>query len=396
MSRLRWVAFCVFTLASALNYLDRQVLAALAPTIRAEFGLTNADYGTLLAAFSLVYAFSSPLAGLFIDRVGLNRGASIMVVLWSLAGIGTGMAGSFTVLLLMRAALGVTESGAIPASGKANALYLPPRERAFGTAANQVGLSIGAAGAPLIAAWLAIRYGWRSAFFITGTLGFLWVPLWLFTARRIRPGQSPATAAPLTVGGMLADRRLWALVGANVLSMTLYSLWTNWTTLFLVEEWGLAEAVANRTLAWIPPVFANLGGFLGGWLAWRAIRGGVDIRETRIRIATLAGWVLLATALIPYTPNVTLATVVVCWSFFWITAQSVNIYALPLDIFGANRAAFAISALTFAFGIMQAVTSPLIGGLVDRYGFEPVCVAGAALPLAAAWLLRFTREPAQP
>lgn len=392
MTRLRWVAFGVFTLASALNYLDRQVLAALAPTIRGEFGLSNADYGTLLAAFSLVYAFTSPLAGLFIDRVGLNRGASILVALWSLAGIGTGMAGTFTALLMLRAALGVTESGAIPASGKAIALYLPPQERALGTAVNQVGLSIGAAGAPLIAAWLAIRYGWRSAFFLTGALGFLWVPLWLYTARRIRPARPASAQASLSAGGMLRDRRLWALIAANVLSMTLYSLWTNWTTLFLVEEWGLPEVAANSRFAWIPPVFANLGGFLGGWLAWRAIRGGGDVEATRIRIARWAGWLLLATALIPFAPTVGLATAGVCWSFFWITAQSVNIYALPLDIFGANRAAFAVSALTFAFGIMQAFVSPVIGDLVDHYGFEPVCIAGAALPLAAAWLLRFTRE----
>jgi len=394
MSRLRWLAFGVFTLASALNYLDRQVLAALAPTIRAEFGLTNADYGMLLSAFSIVYAFSSPLAGLFIDRVGLNRGATLSVALWSVAGIGTGMAGSFTALLLLRAALGVTESGAIPASGKAIALYLPPRERAFGTAVNQVGLSIGAAGAPLIAVWLALRYGWRSAFLVTGGLGFLWVPLWLVTARRIRPANLPEASVASSVSGMLADRRLWALLGANVLSMTLYSLWTNWTTVFLVEEWGLSEAAANRQFAWIPPVFANLGGFLGGWLAWRAIRSGAEVRATRIRIAFWSGWILLATALIPYTPTVELATAGVCWSFFWITVQSVNIYALPLDIFGVGRAAFAVSCLTFAFGIMQAFVSPAVGGLIDRYGFEPVCVAGAALPLAAAWVLRFSRERA--
>ena len=124
---LRWVAFGVFTLATALNYLDRQLLAALAPQIRAEFGLSNTDYGLLLSAFSIAYALSSPLAGMLIDRIGLNRGISISVALWSLCGVTTGLVGNFPALLAVRAGLGLAESGGIPASGKANALYIPPQ-----------------------------------------------------------------------------------------------------------------------------------------------------------------------------------------------------------------------------------------------------------------------------
>ena len=101
---------------------------------------------------------------------------------------------------------------------------------------------------------------------------------------------------------------------------------------------------------------------------------------------------LLLTAAIPWMPSPVLATAGICWSFFWITAQSVNIYALPLDIYGAGRAAFAIAALTFAFGIMQTVVSPGVGWLIDVYGFSPVCALGAALPLAAAVVLQLTKE----
>lgn len=387
---VRWVAIAVFTLSAALNYLGRQLLPALAPQVRGEFGLSNADYGLLLSAFSITYAASAPLAGLFIDRVGLNPGISIAVGLWSLAGVGTGLVGSFVGLLWLRAGLGVAQSGGIPASGKAAALYLPPQERALGTAATQIGLSAGAISAPLVASWLAAAYGWRFAFIAAGALGFLWIPWWLFVARRVPPEETGRETRPASVSGMLADRRLWGLVTANVLYMTVYSLWSNWTTVYLVDGRGLTQDEANRTLAWIPPIFANLGGLAGGWLALRWIRGGAAVLVTRMKVSFWSALLLLLTAAVPYVPGAGLATALVCLSFFSVTAMSVNVYAMPLDIFGAKRAAFAVSALTCAYGVMQTAVSPGIGALIDRYGFEPVCAVGAVLPLLAVAVLRFS------
>ena len=139
-SPLRWVAMLAFTLASALSFLDRQVLAALAPQLRAEFQLSNEQYGYIVSAFSICYALTAPAAGVLIDRIGLNRGISISVAVWSLAGIATGLVNGFVGLLGCRAWLGVAESGSLPASGKAVALYLLPRERAIGSG---IGTGIG-------------------------------------------------------------------------------------------------------------------------------------------------------------------------------------------------------------------------------------------------------------
>ncbi len=187
----RWVILLVVTVSSALNYLDRQILPALAPTLQAKFGLSNADYGWLLAAFSIAYAASAPLAGWMIDRAGLRRGICLVVAVWSVAGMGTGLAGTFTALLILRATLGVSQAGGVPASSKAIALYLPAKERAVGMATTQLGLSAGAIAAPLVASWLAATWGWRSAFVTTGALGFLWIPVWLFASKRIPPAAPP-------------------------------------------------------------------------------------------------------------------------------------------------------------------------------------------------------------
>src|SRR5690349_22430486 len=113
----RWLAIGVFFLSSSINYLDRQSLATLAPLVRAEFHLSNADYGWILAAFSVTYAAMAPFAGLLIDRIGLNRGISLAIGVWSLAGIWTGITRGLGGLAACRAWLGFAEAGGIPAAG---------------------------------------------------------------------------------------------------------------------------------------------------------------------------------------------------------------------------------------------------------------------------------------
>jgi MFS transporter, ACS family, hexuronate transporter len=382
---LRWVAVGVLVLSTALSFVDRQVLAALAPLLKQEFHLSNQGYGYIVSAFSLAYAVCAPLAGLFIDRIGLNAGVSLVVALWSMAGVATGFAGGFGTLLACRAALGAAESGGIPATGKGFALYLEPGERAMGTALNQVGITLGMMAAPLLVGALASVYGWRSAFVATGVVGLLWIPVWLWTAARLPVGAQPTTAAAGSSPGR--DWRLWALAAANILMMTVYSLWMNWTTIFLVSVHGLSQAEANRQFAWVPPVFASLGGLFGGWLSMRWARSGRGLYASRLRVCVVGGVLLTSTALVPLVPGALAATALISLSFFMAVAMSANIYAMPLDLFGAGRAAFAVSVLTSSYGLMQTVVSPLFGWLIDRYGFTPVCTLAGFLPLASLVLL---------
>jgi MFS transporter, ACS family, hexuronate transporter len=387
-TRLRWLAAGVLVLSTALSFVDRQVLAALAPLLKEQFHLSNQGYGWVVTAFSLTYAIFAPVAGLLIDRVGLNVGITAVVALWSMAGVATGFAGGLGSLLACRAALGAAEGGGIPATGKGFALYLRPGERAMGTALNQVGITLGMMAAPLTVGWLATSYGWRSAFVATGIAGFAWIPLWLVVVRSV---PVPVPAAERVAGRRGAtparDWRLWALAAANILMMTVYSLWMNWTTLFLQHAHGLTQADANRRFAWIPPVFASLGGLFGGWMSMRSVARGRGLYEARFRACVVAAVLLTSTALVPLVPGAALATALICLSFFMAVAMSANIYAMPLDLFGAHRAAFAVSVLTASYGLMQAVVSPAFGWLIDNYGFGPVCGLSGVLPLASLALL---------
>jgi ACS family hexuronate transporter-like MFS transporter len=385
--RFRWIAIGVFVLSSSLNYLDRLLLAALAPTLKLEFHLSNTQYGELISVFSLVYAVMAPLAGWFIDTVGLNWGITISMTIWSLAGMATGIGRSFPALLMSRTVLGAAEAAGVPGAAKANGTYLAPPELAFGSAMNQVGITIGSVAAPLIVAAMAPIYGWRSVFLVCGALGFVWLPVWWLTARQI-PARKDQVAAPVRFGEILHDRRIWALAVANALVMTLYTLWSNWTTLYLVERHHLTEAQANHQFAWIPPVFAMLGGFVGGWMTYRFAVRATNVVAARMRTSWIAALILLLTATVPLMPSPLLAAGAISVSFFWCLAISANFYVMPIDFFGPRHAAFGVSLLTCSYGLMQTVLSPLIGWMVDHFGFSPVCVAVAACPLAGVAILR--------
>jgi ACS family hexuronate transporter-like MFS transporter len=386
--RLRWFAVCVFALSNALNFLDRQILSALAPEILKEFSLTLADYGDVTLVFSIAYALSAPLAGLLIDRIGLNRGASLAVAVWSTAGICTGFVQSLAGLMICRAALGIGEGGGIPGTGKVSATYLVPKERAFGSAISQVGLTIGGVAAPVLAETCSRLYGWRSAFIVAGALGFVWIPVWLYAAR-LAPKKGELTARPSTpIGEVLRAPSYWALLGANVLLMLVYSLWVVWTTVFLVRQHGLSQQAANYQLAWIPPVFATAGGFFGSWLTLRWASALGDVTRARMRVILLGCAFLLLNAAVPLMPSPGLATALICLSFFFCVSASVNIYALPLDLFGPGRAAFTVASLTCVYGLLQGGFSSVVGRVVESHGFFPVCLAAGVLPMGSWLLLR--------
>jgi ACS family hexuronate transporter-like MFS transporter len=387
--RYRWVAVTVFVLCSAINYLDRQTLATVAPLVRAEFHLSNADYGLIVSAFSLAYALGAPLAGLLIDGLGLNAAVSLAVGVWSCAGIASGFTRGLGGLVGCRATLGMSEAAGIPGAGKAIHQYLRPEERALGNALNQAGVSLGLILAPPVATWMAVAYGWRQAFYITGALGLVWIPLWNWTARKT--GGVSIARSTAGFGDLLRSRRLWGLMLANGLNMSLYSLWTNWTTLYLVGEQHLTLVEAAR-YAWIPPLVAMAGGFGGGWLSLRLMRRGTAAVTARTRVCLAGSLTALVTMLIPLLTTAGWATAGISVSLMAVSAVSVNVYTIPLDTFGGERAALAIAMLVASYGAMQAVISPAIGAVVDRRGYGPVCVVGALFPIASYAVLKWTES----
>jgi MFS transporter, ACS family, hexuronate transporter len=388
--RLRWLAFSVFVISSTLNYLDRQLLATLAPLIMAELAFNQTDFGFLISAFSIAYAASSLIAGWFLDRVGVNRGMTVAVSWWSAAAVATGFSSGLAGLVMCRAALGVGESAGVPATGKLNGMYLKPEERALGTAVNQIGLSLGLAIAPL---WISIAraHTWRTPFALTGLFGFLWIPVWLAVSRFIPPQQGSSEFSsrdPKAHPGfsLLRERPLILVVAASVLWMGSYSLWSNWTTLYLTRVHNLTLQQSARYV-WIPPLISNLGGFFGGWMSLRWVKSGIEPVAARRRAVWVSALGSLVTLLLPFAADARWATMIISISFFFALSGSVNIYAIPIDLYGAARSGLAIAALTCAYGILQTVISPLIGYLSDHKLYDEVVWIVTVPPILSSLVL---------
>jgi MFS transporter, ACS family, hexuronate transporter len=384
--RYRWALLSLFVASTAINYLDRMALAALAPLVKRDLSLSNTEYGWIVSGFSAVYAAAAPFAGLLIDRAGLNRAILLAVGVWSAAGIATGFTRGLGSLVVCRSILGLAEAAGIPAAGKTIHRLLRPAERGLGNALNQTAVSVGWLLAPPLATWFALQYGWRSAFLATGLLG----PVWMFAWRRAAPREEVAPEKTATPWELLRERRLWVFAGANALNMIGYSLWTNWTTVYLVEVHGLTLGQA-AWYAWIPPVFAALGGFGGGWLSLRWMDRGMPAARARFLVCLAASVLALATAFIPSLTSVALVCGAMSLSIFAIAAFSVNNYTMPLDAFGGERAGFAVSILVSSYGAAQFVVSPAIGWMMDRHLYNPVTATAAVTPLLGCALLWFTR-----
>jgi len=327
----------------------------------------------------------APFAGLLIDRIGLNRAIALAVTLWSFAGIATGLTTGLTSLVVCRAMLGVAEAAGIPAVGKAIAIYIKPGERAGGHAMNQAAVAFGWMLAPILATGLNLPGTWRTRFIVTGALGLLWVPVWLFTGRNAAPAVRSLALAPFR------DRRLWTFAAANCLNGIPYSIWSNWTTKYLVTVYGLTPAAAN-TFAWIPPVFAMLGGFLCGWASMRLVRRGESPQLARYRVCVVCAVAALGGLLMPLAPSPIWGAAGISFSMAAIAGLSVNLYALPLDTFDAGRAAFAVSLLVSSYGAVQAVISGPVGWIRDHYGYVPITLLAAVMPLLAVAVLRTARR----
>jgi len=226
---------------------------------------------------------------------------------------------------------------------------------------------------------------------VCGVVGLVWVPSWLATLKAVPAGPA-AEKKPEPIGGLLKDSRFYGIVVTNMFIMTLYSVWTNWTTLYFVQVHHMTAIEANRKFAWLPPVFATLGGAVGAWLVMFWIRRGVAIRLARVRVAWCAAIVLLTTALIPFAPSAEWAAAGISLSYFASVALSTTVYSSPIDLFGPGRAGFCVAALTLGYGLMQTFLSPYVGKTIDRVGFSPVFTALSFVPLLGAGIFHWTRR----
>lgn len=387
----RWWVVSIFYLSSALNYLDRQLIGALAIEIKAEFHLSNEQYGQILSVFAIVYMFFSPLSGWMLDKLGLNLGASIAVAFWSIAGMARGFTQGLGGLITTHSLVAIGESAGIPSTGKAAQTYLKQEERALGSSLSQFGITFGTMGASLLAAYMIPRWGWRSAFLAAGWLGFLWIPLWWWASKQAPVQPAPPENSDIDVKGILSKPQTWGFIVANVLGMTIFALWAFWTIIYFERVFKMNSIEANQ-LAPIPQFLGYSGSITGGAASLWLIRKGWQPLKARRRICLIAAMAMLVTAFVPMAATPWQAVAMISLSSFASNLWGVNLYTMPLDAYGSNRAAFSVSLLTAGFGLLQIFFFPWIGKQVDQTGFSNVCIVAALCPLLAYGILELTKE----
>ena len=247
-----WVAPTTMMLCTLLGYIDRQVLAALSPTILADTGMTAGDYGWAVSAFSITYMVMNPVFGSFLDHIGLRRGMAIAVIIWTVASVSHAGLNGLIGFALARALLGFGEGAAFPGALRTAAEALPVNKQSRGMALGYSGASLGALITPPIIIPIAALYGWRKAFLLTGILGVLWLILWWRVARPpFLPAQNSDERArrPLKIQWPdLRERRLWIIVSSFGLGGLALGVAAYLSPLYLNRALGLTQAqLANVT-----------------------------------------------------------------------------------------------------------------------------------------------------
>ncbi|HXQ77926.1 MAG TPA: MFS transporter, partial [Gemmatimonadaceae bacterium] len=281
LSSYRWTICALLFAATTINYIDRQVLGILAPTLQRALDWNEADYGNIVSWFSFAYAFGFLVAGRVIDWIGVRRGLAGAVVAWSAAAIGHAFAKTVAGFSFARALLGVSESAIFPGSIKTVAEWFPQRERALATGIFNAGTNTGAILTPLLVPWIALKWGWQWAFVGTGVLGLLWLAFWipLYRDAHARTPRSD-TAAPLRWTHLFAHRQTWAFVVGKLMADPVWWFYLYWLPKFLDTRYGvkLGQLAAPIIVVYL---IADVGSVGGGWMSSALIKRGWTVNRAR-------------------------------------------------------------------------------------------------------------------
>lgn len=382
VGRYRWWICALLFFASAINYIDRQVVGILKPTLQQQFGWSEVDYGYIVMAFQIAYAIGLVGAGRVIDRIGTRKGLGIAVLVWSVAAMAHaavlyygppvaaalgagGLAVSVSVagFIAARFVLGLGEAANFPAGIKAIAEWFPRRERAFAAGLFNAGTNVGALAAPLVVPWLTLRFGWEWAFLATGAVGFIWLVFWWNSYHmpaahpRVSRGelaliQSDSEVAEPNVPwrSLLRHRQMLAFGAGKLITDPVWWIYLFWIPDFLNRNHGLDLTTLGPPLVTIF-LAADAGSIAGGWLSSTLIRRGWTVNAARK--TTMLACALAVTPIVFAARTTELWTAVALISLAAAAHQgwSSNLFTLTSDMFPRQ----AVGSVVGLGGMMGAV-----------------------------------------
>ncbi|MDR1511347.1 MAG: MFS transporter [Endomicrobium sp.] len=410
----RWTICALLFFATTVNYLDRQVLSLLQPSLSEQFQWTNTDYANITSVFQISYAIALLFAGRFIDWLGTKKGYAWSLVLWSLGAIihafaiqigstispllsklGIFIPISVIGFIFARFILGVGEAGNFPAAIKTTAEWFPKKERSFATGIFNSGSNIGAIAAPLSVPWLARYLGWESAFITVGSAGFLWLIFWkryydtpknFLEKGRIREieykhilsdGEEQTFEKKNDAGNskngikwirLLGYKQTWSFAIGKFLTDGVWWFFLFWLPAYLKTKYNMTGTEVMLPLAVLYSM-TMIGSISGGWFPTYFINKGMNIYSARmtamIVIALFPLVILLAQPLgsVSYWFPIILIGIGASAHQAW----SANIFTTVSDMFPKKVVASVTGIGGMAGGFGGLVTSKSAGWLFDYY-----------------------------
>ncbi|MET4663416.1 MFS transporter [Sphingomonas sp. PvP056] len=378
----RWIIVAMVFVAVMLNYVDRQILALLKPTLEAQFRWSDQDYANMGTAFQVATAFAFLGTGWFLDRVGLRIGFALGVLVWSLAGMAHAFATTVPAFFAARILLGIAESVGTPAAVKSAATYFNHKDRQIALGIGNTAPNIGAIVTPLFIPALALAFGWQAAFLVAGGLGLIWVVVWF--SIRIQPVALDAVApAPVPWLKVLWTRGTLAIAIAKVLSDQVWFFMLLWLPDLFHRLFGMEQGKLGLPVALVY-LLAACGALTGGFLPSRLMAAGWSV--DRARKLTMLGYALLVLPVVfvqsvssPWSAALLLGLVLFAHQGF-----STNVFGVVTDITPARSVGSRIGIAAFcgnlcSIGMIQFQAYALAQG----WGYAPALAICAGSYLAA-------------
>jgi len=410
LGTLRGLVLALLFLSTVINYVDRQALSVLLPTLRGELGLSSSDYGMITTVFMLAYALAQIPVGMWIDRIGTRIGFGVSIVAWSLAAVLHALARGPWTLGLFRGLLGLSEAGNWPAGTKAVACWFPQHRRALAMAVFDSGSAVGAVAAPPLVALLALNFGWRAAFVVTGLAGFGWLAAWLliYDSPEKHPWLSaedrakaarelgPVRAKPPVFGEpfrrIVGTRQLWGLL---VTRMVATPVW--WFYVFCLPDYlSQGRGFSLQEIGfygWIPYLTVDLGKMAGGAVSDALLGRGHSVTRARKSVMLVGALAMMGGLQVVGAATPAAAIGWVCVATFGFGMWSANILALHADVFPAETMGSAVGTTLMAASLGGAAFTFAVGKVVDRAGYAPVFWVVGSLAMIACLSLFFWLGP---
>jgi MFS transporter, ACS family, aldohexuronate transporter len=400
-------------LGSIVNYLTRSTLAVAAPTVLHDLHITEKQYSWILGAFQGAI-MAQPVSGYLLDVLGLKTGLAIFVLAWAFTNMAHGLANTWQTLAGLRALLGFSEGSANPAGMKATAEWFPAKERGLAGGIYNIGASVGSMLAPPLVAWAILVYNWRMAFVITGTLGLLWIVLWLIfyqspeKHRALSEQERSYIAAGqekhLQSDGLrpsfrkiIRQRNFWGIALPRFLADPTWGTLTFWLPLYLssVRHFNLKQIAL---FAWMPFLAADFGCLFGGMLAMMLQkRAGLSVINARRSAFTVGALLMLGVGFAGFVNSPYAAIALLSLAGFAHQTLSVTVITMSSDLFRKNEVATAAGMAGTLGNAGLLIFSLLIGGLVATVGYSPFFVCLGLFDVGGAILLwTLVREPGEP